>query len=161
MFYLGAKSWWKFQFRWLIPMWYPWISLRLRAFYLARKGCWMAHCSSVCCPAWTWISRSRSRLLLLYESEKWRLRNFWCREFSELMPLQRHRKIRSELLKNALSQTIALPFILTCQYEMIRLTQVCFCWVSAFLCSHNIHTLLCVLIFFSLKCVTLHILPFS
>lgn len=104
-------------------MWYPWISLRLRAFYLARKGCWMAHCSSVCCPAWTWISRSRSRLLLLYESEKWRLRNFWCREFSELMPLQRHRKIRSELLKNALSQIVVLPFILTCQDEMIRLTQ--------------------------------------
>lgn len=80
------------------------------------------------------------------------------------MPLQRHRKIRSELLKNALSQIVVLPFILTCQDEMIRLTQR---KTGVFLHSLALKIympalfLLCVLIFFSLKCVTLHILPFS
>lgn len=150
-------------------MWYPWISLRLRAFYLARKGCWMAHCSSVCCPAWTWISRSRSRLLLLYESEKWRLRNFWCREFSELMPLQRHRKRKKEWVAEKCpfsNRCFAFHFDLSGWDDSIN-TEKDRC-VSAE-CLHSLALkiyipalfLLCVLIFFSLKCVTLHILPFS
>lgn len=77
-------------------------------FMLDRKGCWMAHCSSICSPAWT-QNQLHSSLHPLsdteLENDPWGfLMHGHHLDFSELMP-QRSQRIEESLIR-ALSKPL-------------------------------------------------------